>query len=162
MAPELLLRSGKRTTEPALSRSWRLLQASTKLKCVKGPCEIADLKRKLTGTSRPHGKGDGHQRLQDGVSEDERWSLIVLPPRCCCCASLPTRAPEAKLHLPHSVSCSLSLLKTALDHPGGAGSTAVAAALIDAACLVNAEGAADIAFAVGSSWAWEDETVAAP
>ena len=45
----------------------------------------------------------------------------------------------------------------------GAGSTAVAAALIDAACLVNAEGAAaDIAFAVGSSWAWEDETVAAP
>ena len=39
---------------------------------------------------------------------------------------------------------------------------AVAAALLDAACLVNAEGAADIAFAVGSSWAWEDETVAAP
>ena len=78
MAPELLLRSGKRTTEPALSRSWRLLQASTKLKCVKGPCEIADLKRRLTGTSRPHGKGDGHQRLQDGVSEDERWSLIKM------------------------------------------------------------------------------------
>ena len=61
------------------------------------------------------------------------------------------------------VLLTLSLLKTALDHPGGAGSTAVAAALIDAACLVNAEGAAaDIAFAVGSSWAWEDETVAAP
>ena len=78
MAPELLLRSGKRTTEPALSRSWRLLQASTKLKCVKGPCEIADLKRRLTGTSRPHGQGDGHQRLQDGVSEDERWSLIKM------------------------------------------------------------------------------------
>ena len=78
MAPELLLRSGKRTTEPALSRSWRLLQASTKLKCVKGPCEIADLKRRLTGTSRPHGKDDGHQRLQDGVSEDERWSLIKM------------------------------------------------------------------------------------
>ena len=32
MAPELLLRSGKRTTEPALNRRWRLLQASTKLK----------------------------------------------------------------------------------------------------------------------------------
>ena len=80
MAPELLLRSGKRTTEPALSlsRSWRLLQASTKLKWVKGPCEIADLKRRLTGTSRPHGKDDGHQRLQDGVSEDERWSLIKM------------------------------------------------------------------------------------
>ena len=78
MAPELLLRSGKRTTEPALSRSWRLLQASTKLKCVKGPCEIEDLKRRLTGTSRPHGKDDGHQRLQDGVSEDERWSLIKM------------------------------------------------------------------------------------
>ena len=80
MAPELLLRSGKRTTEPALSlsRSWRLLQASTKLRCVKGACEIADLKRRLTGTSRPHGKDDGHQRLQDGVSEDERWSLIKM------------------------------------------------------------------------------------
>ena len=63
MAPELLLRSGKRTTEPALSRSWRLLQASTKLKCVKGPCEIADLKRRLTVTSRP---------------QDERWSLIKM------------------------------------------------------------------------------------
>ena len=25
-----------------------------------------------------HGKGDGHQRLQDGVSEDERWSLIKM------------------------------------------------------------------------------------
>ena len=80
MAPELLLRSGKRTTEPALSRSWRLLQASTKLKWVKGPSEIADLKRKLrvTGKSRPHGKDDRHQRLQDGVSEDERWSLIKM------------------------------------------------------------------------------------
>ena len=78
MAPELLLRSGKRTTEPALSRRWRLLQASTKLKCVKGPCEIADLKRRLTVTSRPHGKDDRHQRLQDGVSEDERWSLIKM------------------------------------------------------------------------------------
>ena len=47
IAPELLLRSGKRTTEPALSRRWRLLQASTKLKCVKGACEIADLKQRL-------------------------------------------------------------------------------------------------------------------
>ena len=55
MAPELLLRSGKRTTEPALSRSWRLLQASTKLKCVKGACEIEDLKRRLTGTERTMG-----------------------------------------------------------------------------------------------------------
>ena len=45
---------------------------------MKGPCEIADLKRRLTGTSRPHGKDDGHQRLQDGVSEDERWSLIKM------------------------------------------------------------------------------------
>jgi hypothetical protein len=45
---------------------------------VKGTCEIADLKRRLTGTSRPHGKGDGHQRLQGGVSEDERWSLIKM------------------------------------------------------------------------------------
>ena len=45
---------------------------------MKGPCEIADLKRRLTVTSRPHGKGDGHQRLQDGVSEDERWSLIKM------------------------------------------------------------------------------------
>ena len=26
----------------------------------------------------PHGKDDGHQRLQDGVSEDERWSLIKM------------------------------------------------------------------------------------
>ena len=59
-------------------RSWRLLRASTKLKCVKGPCEIADLKRRLTVTSRPHGKDDGHQRLQDGVSEDGRWSLIKM------------------------------------------------------------------------------------
>ena len=25
-----------------------------------------------------HGKDDGHQRLQDGVSEDERWSLIKM------------------------------------------------------------------------------------
>ena len=57
---------------------WRLLQASTKLKCVKGPCEIEDLKQRLTGTSRPHGKSDGHKRLQDGVSEDERWSLIKM------------------------------------------------------------------------------------
>ena len=78
MAPELLLHSGKRTTEPALSRSWRLLQASTKLKCAKRPCEIEDLKRRLTGKSRPHGKGDGHQILQDGVSKDERWSLIKM------------------------------------------------------------------------------------
>ena len=45
---------------------------------MKGPCEIADLKRRLTVTSRPHGKDDGHQRLQDGVSEDERWSLIKM------------------------------------------------------------------------------------
>ena len=45
---------------------------------MKGPCEIADLKRRLTGTSRPHEKGDGHKRLQDGVSEDERWSLIKM------------------------------------------------------------------------------------
>ena len=43
-----------------------------------GTCEIADLKRRLTVTSRPHGKDDGHQRLQDGVSEDERWSLIKM------------------------------------------------------------------------------------
>ena len=48
------------------------------MNCVKGPCEIADLKRRLTVTSRPHGKDDGHQRLQDGVSEDERWSLIKM------------------------------------------------------------------------------------
>ena len=45
---------------------------------MKGPCEIADLKQRLTGKSRPHGKDDGHQRLQDGVSEDERWSLIKM------------------------------------------------------------------------------------
>ena len=79
MAPELLLRSGKRTTEPALSRSWRLLQASTKLKCVNGTCEIADLKRRLTSMSTHASENDdGHQRLQDGVSEDERWSLIKM------------------------------------------------------------------------------------
>ena len=45
---------------------------------MKGPCEIADLKWRLTVTSRTHGKDDGHQRLQDGVSEDERWSLIKM------------------------------------------------------------------------------------
>ena len=55
-----------------------MLHASTKLKCVNGTCEIADLKRRLTITSRPHGKDDGHQRLQDGGSEDERWSLIKM------------------------------------------------------------------------------------
>ena len=77
MAPELLLRSGKRTTEPALSlsRSWRLLQASTKLKCVR---ERALRDCRSEAETHWHGKDDGHQRLQDGVSEDERWSLIKM------------------------------------------------------------------------------------
>ena len=51
MAPELLLRSGKRTTEPALSRRWRLLQASTKLKVRVVHLQV--------------------NRLQDGCSGDE-------------------------------------------------------------------------------------------
>ena len=59
MAPELLLRSGKRTTEPALSRSWRLLQASTKLNSEDERWSLIKMVNLQVN------------RLQDGCSGDE-------------------------------------------------------------------------------------------